>query len=75
MASKYRGDPRTARQIIQDEKKSRILRVFPAKWLNSTYDEILKAAKEGDPSAQVAKKLLDDGRFDKEDNRKWGELS
>ena len=61
---------RTADDIISKDKKGAINREFPGEWRNKTYGEIEKAAKQGDKSAQKAKKLLDDKRFDKEDNRK-----
>jgi len=64
-----RGD-KTAREIIQQEKKGSINNEFPKEWMDSTYNEILKEAQSGNKSAQKAKKLLDDKRFDKKDNRK-----
>ena len=60
----------TAGEIISKEKKGAINREFPSQWRDATLDEIDKAAKKGDKSAQKAKKLLNDKRFDKEDNRK-----
>jgi RHS repeat-associated protein len=61
---------RTAGEVIQDKKKGAINREFPSEWLDSTEEEIEKAAKAGNKSAQKAKKLLRDKRFDKKDNRK-----
>jgi RHS repeat-associated protein len=55
----------TAGEIIGNEKKGSINREFPNQWRDKTYNEITKAAKSGDKTAQKAKKLLDDGRFDK----------
>ncbi len=59
-----------ARDIIAKEKKGSINREFPDEWRDSTYDEIAKAQKAGVENAKKAKKLLDDTRFDKTDNRK-----
>lgn len=61
---------RTAGEIIGQEKKGAINREFPAEWRDATEQEIEDAAKQGDKSAQKAKKLLKDKRFDKKDNRK-----
>jgi len=61
---------RTAGEIIGQEKKGAINREFPEEWREATEEEIEKAAKRGDKSAQKAKKLLKDKRFDKKDNRK-----
>jgi RHS repeat-associated protein len=60
----------TAEQIISNSKKGSINREFPKEWLGKTYKEITDAAKQGDKSAQKAKKLLDDKRFDKDSKRK-----
>ena len=60
----------TAGEIISRDKKGAINREFPAQWRDSTLAEIERAAKRGDKSAQKAKKLLEDKRFDKTDNRK-----
>jgi|GEM_PF-1941260 len=59
-----------ARDIITKEKKGAINQEFPKEWQDSTLNEIEKAAKQGNKSAQKAKKLLNDKRFDKGDNRK-----
>lgn len=59
-----------AQDIIAKEKKGAINQEFPKEWRDSTLDEIEKAAKQGNKSAQKAKKLLNDKRFDKGDNRK-----
>ena len=73
-AEKSKGESVTqskkARDIIQEKKKGAINREFPSEWLDSTEEEIERAAKRGDKSAQKAKKLLKDKRFDKGDNRK-----
>ena len=60
----------TAGDIISREKKGAINREFPAEWKDATLNEIDKEAKKGNKSAQKAKKLLKDKRFDKKDNRK-----
>lgn len=60
----------TAQDIIINEKKGAINSEFPKEWLDKTLDEIEKAARAGDSSARKAKKLLNDKRFDKGDNRK-----
>ena len=51
--------------IIAQECQGRILREFPAQWLQHTLQEILDAAKQGDWSARKAAKLLRSGRFKK----------
>ena len=61
---------KTADEIISSEKKGAINREFPNEWRNSTLKEIEQAAKGGNKTAQKAKKLLLDKRFDKLDNRK-----
>ena len=61
---------KTAGDIISERKKGKINQEFPAEWRDATMDEIEQAAKRGDKSAQKAKKLLKDKRFDKKDNRK-----
>jgi RHS repeat-associated protein len=66
---KQRGKEK-ARDIIAKEKKGAINREFPKEWEDKTLDEIDEAARMGDKSAQKAKKLLNDHRFDKNDNRK-----
>ena len=62
---RYSGDPRRADEIIGDEKKATIRRVFPAEYLRHTYDEIAAAAQGGSLGAKTAKKLLGSTRFDK----------
>eukprot|EP01012_Entosiphon_sulcatum_P009528 TRINITY_DN15383_c0_g1_i1.p2 TRINITY_DN15383_c0_g1~~TRINITY_DN15383_c0_g1_i1.p2 ORF type:complete len:107 (-),score=28.59 TRINITY_DN15383_c0_g1_i1:62-355(-) len=57
---------KTAGDIIGETKKGSINREFPEEWRNKTPEEIEKAAKSGDKSAQKAKKLLNDKRFDKD---------
>jgi len=46
---RYQGDPRTARQIIADEKRASITRKkdFPSELLDKTFDEIDRLAKQG----------------------------
>lgn len=61
---------KTAQQIISEEKDASLDRVFPGEWKYRTLEEIEAAAKQGDASARTAKKLLNDHRFDKGDNRK-----
>jgi hypothetical protein len=58
-------DKQVARDIIARECEATILREFPAQWLNHTLEAIVKAARQGDRTAQKAKKLLNDGRFKK----------
>jgi len=59
---------RTAEDIISKDKKGSINREFPDQWRNKTLGEIEKAAKQGDKSAQKAKKLLEDKDFNKNSN-------
>jgi len=61
---------KTAQEIISSEKKGSINREFPASMKNKTLKEIEKLAREGNRDAQKAKKLLNDKRFNKGDNRK-----
>ncbi|MCL1917961.1 MAG: hypothetical protein FWG14_06550 [Peptococcaceae bacterium] len=63
-----KADKRTAGEIISQEKKGSINQEFPSEWRNSTLEEIEKAARQGDKSAQKAKKLLKDKGFDKGSN-------
>ncbi|MFQ3611850.1 MAG: hypothetical protein SNJ72_10200 [Fimbriimonadales bacterium] len=65
--SRYKGDQRTVRQIIQQEKLASVLRApdFPSELLEKTFDEIDKMAKAGDIRARRLRKLLTDKRFDK----------
>jgi RHS repeat-associated protein len=56
---------KTAQMIISTEKRAGINSVFPKQWLNSTLDEIAEAARQGDRTAQTARKLLTDNRFNK----------
>lgn len=56
----------TAQDIISQSKKGSINRVFPSEMLGKTMEEINKLAKGGDKIAQTARKLLTDGRFNKE---------
>ncbi len=65
MPSSYKGDKRTARQIISDEKNGTINQRFPGQWENRTFDEIDTAANNGDRDAITARKLLTDNRFKK----------
>ena len=65
LPGRYKGDKRTARQIIADEKFGKINQRFPSQWEDSTFDEIDAAAKRGDEDAITARKLLTDGRFNK----------
>ncbi len=64
---RYQGDPRTARQIIVDEKRASITRKkdFPSELLDKTFDEIEKLAKQGSRRAKQMRKMLTDSRFDK----------
>ena len=61
---------KTAQQIISEEKDANLDSVFPGEWKYRTLEEIEAAAKQGDASARTAKKLLNNHRFDKGDNRK-----
>ncbi|MGH8436901.1 MAG: RHS repeat-associated core domain-containing protein [Pseudomonas sp.] len=60
----------TADQIISQEKKASIRRVFPGEMLGKTLDEISKIAKNKKApehaAAKRAKKLLNDNRFNKD---------
>ncbi|MBM7616433.1 uncharacterized protein RhaS with RHS repeats [Alkaliphilus hydrothermalis] len=60
----------TAQDIIGKEKKGTILREFPTELLDKTLKEIENLAKKGKANAKKAKKLLNDKRFNKGDNRK-----
>ncbi|SMB93716.1 RHS repeat-associated core domain-containing protein [Desulfonispora thiosulfatigenes DSM 11270] len=60
----------TAREVIGKYKKGAINREFPSEYLDKTLDEIERLAKKGVKTAKKAKKLLQDKRFDKGDNRK-----
>jgi hypothetical protein len=66
LPSSYKGDKRTARQIIADEKLGKINQRFPSQWKDSTFDEIDAAAKRGGEDAITARKLLTDRRFNKD---------
>jgi RHS repeat-associated protein len=66
---RYRGDERTAGEIIGQEKKGSINREFPSDMLGKTADEINRLAREGNRAAQKAQKLLGDQRFDKHQKR------
>jgi hypothetical protein len=72
-ASKYTGDPRTAGDIIGQEKQGRIKGEFPSDLLGKTYDEIADLAKHGKGAirdkARTAKKLLDSNEYDKKEKR------
>lgn len=59
----------TAQEVLKN-KDGNVNREFPSQWRNKTLGEIEKAAKSGDASARKAKKLLNDKRFNKGDNRK-----
>jgi hypothetical protein len=61
-------DNRTAGEIISKDKKGSINREFPKEWRDKTLGEIERAAKQGNKSAQKAKKLLGDKDFDKSSN-------
>jgi len=65
VVERYRGDTRTAQQIIADDKKAGISRQFPGEWREATFEEIDRAAKAGNKSARKARKLLTDGEYDK----------
>jgi len=55
----------TADQIISQSTKARIRDVLPPEHLNKTLAESNKLAKSGDRTAQTARKLLTNKRFDK----------
>ena len=63
-------DDRTADEIISQDKQGSIRRRFPSEMLKKTRQEIEKIAKDkNNPlrrAAQTAKKLLTDGRFNKD---------
>ena len=60
----------SAPAIISKYKKGAVNREFPEEYRKSTYDEISTAAQKGNKIAQKARKLLNDKRFNKTDNRK-----
>lgn len=45
--------------------KASVLRVFPGEYLSQSLLDVINAAKQGDPAARRAKKLLFDNRFAK----------
>jgi hypothetical protein len=55
----------TCSAYIAANCQGKILRVFPGQFLNSTLQDVITAAKSGDPAAQTARKLLFDNRFKK----------
>jgi len=57
---------RTASQIISEFKKGSIRQEFPAEYMEKSQLEIEEDASRGIKSAQKAKKLLTDGRFNKQ---------
>lgn len=61
-------DDKTADEIISEEKKGSVRQRFPKEWLDKTKSEIERAAKQGNESAQTAKKILTDKAFDKTSN-------
>jgi len=65
MVERYRGDPRSAKQINADEKKAGITRQFPGEWSEATFDEIDQESKSGNRSARKARKLLTDRGYDR----------
>jgi hypothetical protein len=69
LESRYKGDARTAGEIINKEKRGGIKSQFPAEYKDKTPDEIYKAAKAGKPNARTAKKLLDKREYDKDAKR------
>jgi RHS repeat-associated protein len=72
-AGRYSGDPRTAGEIIGQEKQGRIKGEFPTDLLGKTYDEIVGLAKQGKGAirdkARTAKKLPDSHEYDKGEKR------
>ncbi len=58
-------EKKKAADVIAEECQGKVLRQFPAEWLQKTLEEIHKAADKGDKSAKTAKKLLNDHRFKK----------
>jgi len=66
LESRYRGDKRTAGQVINDDKKGGINSQFPTEYKDKTPDQIYKDAKAGVKKAQTAKKLLDSTEYDKD---------
>lgn len=54
-----------ATNFISKYKKASIREVFPGEWLDHTLGAIFVSAKAGVKSAQTARKLLTDTRFDK----------
>lgn len=61
-----RNRRRTAQDIITRDKQGSILEEFPAEYLGKTWEQIKRDAKRGVDAATKAKKLLTDGRFDKQ---------
>ena len=66
------GAQRVAQDLTQTcgayialNRQGKVLRVFPGQFLTSTLQEVIAAAKAGDPAAKKACKLLFDNRFGK----------
>ncbi len=55
----------TAQQIIANELKGSVRKVFPSEMLGKSLAEIIRLAKDGNSAAQTARKLLTDRRFRK----------
>jgi RHS repeat-associated protein len=62
-SSKYSSETKVTDILAQ--KKGSIKSQFPEQWKDKTWGEVEKAAAAGDKSAQTARKLLTDGRFNK----------
>jgi hypothetical protein len=55
----------TCAAYIAANRQAKVLRVFPGQFLNSSLQDLLAAAKAGDPAARRACKLLFDNRWKK----------
>jgi hypothetical protein len=55
----------TCSAYIAANRQAKVLRIFPGQFLDSTLQDLLAAAKTGDPAARRACKLLFDNRWSK----------
>lgn len=60
---KYSG--MTGNEIISKYRKASVREEFPGQYLDKTWETIVSEANKGIKSAQTARKLLTDGRFNK----------
>ena len=63
--AKKAREKKTAEEIIQEELKGSVNRVFPGEMKHKTLEEIKELAKQGNKAAQTAKKLLERPEYKK----------